>query len=267
MKLDSEASAWPRSRTRTRSSSTRRCWPPARTCAGCAWTAATSTASTTCARSATPTRSAPTPSRPSASCWSAAATSAARWRPRSRPRTARSAAIVMQEDVTLERQFGQQVGGFFQGVLEEHGVEVHGGDELERFEGSDGRVRRVMTKGGLDARLRHGGRRRRRDARRDARPRGRAGARRGGRSAVLVAARDLGARASSPPATSASTTASVHGRPTAHRALGRGLQPGQDRRAQHARPRRGRTTRSPTSSPTSPTGRRWSTWARAPATR
>jgi 3-phenylpropionate/trans-cinnamate dioxygenase ferredoxin reductase component len=35
-------------------------------------------------------------------------------------------------------------------VLEEHGVEVHGGDELERFEGSDGRVRKVVTKGGLE---------------------------------------------------------------------------------------------------------------------
>ncbi len=56
--------------------------------------------------------------------------------------------ILMMEDVTLERQFGQEVGGFFQGVLEEHGVEIHGGDELERFEGSDGRVRRVITKGG-----------------------------------------------------------------------------------------------------------------------
>ena len=56
--------------------------------------------------------------------------------------------ILMMEDVTLERQFGQQVGGFFQGVLEDHGVEIHGGDELERFEGSDGRVRRVITKGG-----------------------------------------------------------------------------------------------------------------------
>jgi 3-phenylpropionate/trans-cinnamate dioxygenase ferredoxin reductase component len=58
--------------------------------------------------------------------------------------------IVMLEDVTLERQFGKEVGGFFQGVLEEHGVEVHGGDELERFEGSDGRVTEVVTKGGLE---------------------------------------------------------------------------------------------------------------------
>ncbi|HZC14588.1 MAG TPA: FAD-dependent oxidoreductase [Thermoleophilaceae bacterium] len=58
--------------------------------------------------------------------------------------------IVMLEDIALERWYGKEVGGFFQGVLEEHGVEVHGGDELERFEGSDGRVRKVVTKGGLE---------------------------------------------------------------------------------------------------------------------
>ena len=58
--------------------------------------------------------------------------------------------IVMLEDVTLERQFSPEIGRFFQGVLEEHGVEVHGGDELERFEGSDGRVRKVVTKAGLE---------------------------------------------------------------------------------------------------------------------
>jgi 3-phenylpropionate/trans-cinnamate dioxygenase ferredoxin reductase subunit len=58
--------------------------------------------------------------------------------------------IVMQEDVVLSRQFGEEIGRFFQGVLEEHGVEVHGGDELERFEGSDGRVRKVVTKAGLE---------------------------------------------------------------------------------------------------------------------
>jgi 3-phenylpropionate/trans-cinnamate dioxygenase ferredoxin reductase subunit len=59
-------------------------------------------------------------------------------------------AIVMQEGVTFDRQFGAEVGGFFQGVLESHGVEVHGGDELERIEGADGRVRRVITKNGLE---------------------------------------------------------------------------------------------------------------------
>jgi 3-phenylpropionate/trans-cinnamate dioxygenase ferredoxin reductase subunit len=58
--------------------------------------------------------------------------------------------IVMQEDVTLERQFGSEIGGFFQGVLEEHGIEIHGADELERFEGSDGRVGKVVTKGGRE---------------------------------------------------------------------------------------------------------------------
>jgi 3-phenylpropionate/trans-cinnamate dioxygenase ferredoxin reductase subunit len=57
--------------------------------------------------------------------------------------------LVMLEDVTLERFYGKEVGGFFQGVLEEHGVEIHGGQEVERFEGS-GRVQRVVTKGGLE---------------------------------------------------------------------------------------------------------------------
>jgi len=58
--------------------------------------------------------------------------------------------IVMMEQVTLERAFGVEVGRFFQDVLEEHEVEVHGGDELERFEGADGRVRKVITKGGRE---------------------------------------------------------------------------------------------------------------------
>jgi 3-phenylpropionate/trans-cinnamate dioxygenase ferredoxin reductase component len=58
--------------------------------------------------------------------------------------------IVMLEQVTHERFYGAEVGRFFQGVLEEHGVEVHGGQELERFEGSDGRVRKVVTKSGLE---------------------------------------------------------------------------------------------------------------------
>jgi len=58
--------------------------------------------------------------------------------------------IVMRERVCWEPLFGGEVGGFFHGVLEEHGVKVHGGDELERFEGADGRIRRVVTKGGLE---------------------------------------------------------------------------------------------------------------------
>jgi 3-phenylpropionate/trans-cinnamate dioxygenase ferredoxin reductase subunit len=58
--------------------------------------------------------------------------------------------IVMQESVTHERTFGRQAGAYFQSVLEEHGVEVHGDDELERFEGEADRVTRVVTKGGLE---------------------------------------------------------------------------------------------------------------------
>jgi 3-phenylpropionate/trans-cinnamate dioxygenase ferredoxin reductase component len=56
--------------------------------------------------------------------------------------------MVMQEEATLERTFGARAGGFFQGLLESHGVGVHGRDELDRFEG-DGRVARVHTKNGL----------------------------------------------------------------------------------------------------------------------
>jgi 3-phenylpropionate/trans-cinnamate dioxygenase ferredoxin reductase component len=60
----------------------------------------------------------------------------------------RKVAIVMQEEVTLERGFGKTVGHYFQSVLEQHGVEVHGGEEIERFEGVDGRVVAVVTKAG-----------------------------------------------------------------------------------------------------------------------
>ncbi len=58
--------------------------------------------------------------------------------------------IVMMEDVTFEPFFGEQVGRFFQDVLEEHGVTVHGGEELDRFEGDGERVTKVVTKSGLE---------------------------------------------------------------------------------------------------------------------
>jgi 3-phenylpropionate/trans-cinnamate dioxygenase ferredoxin reductase component len=55
--------------------------------------------------------------------------------------------IVMMEDVTLSRTFGEEAGRWFQETLEGHGITVHGGEELEAFEG-DGRVRAVLTKSG-----------------------------------------------------------------------------------------------------------------------
>ena len=61
-----------------------------------------------------------------------------------------SCALVMLENVTLSRTFGEQAGRFFQSRLEEHGIQVNGDDSLERFEGADGRVSKVITKGGLE---------------------------------------------------------------------------------------------------------------------
>ena len=58
--------------------------------------------------------------------------------------------MLMQETVTHERSFGAQAGRFFQDVLEEHGVEIHGDDALARFEGADGRVTRVVAESGLE---------------------------------------------------------------------------------------------------------------------
>jgi 3-phenylpropionate/trans-cinnamate dioxygenase ferredoxin reductase component len=58
--------------------------------------------------------------------------------------------LIMLESAPLERFFGPEVGNFFQRVLTEHGVAVHGSQELARFEGSGGRVGRVVTKSGLE---------------------------------------------------------------------------------------------------------------------
>jgi 3-phenylpropionate/trans-cinnamate dioxygenase ferredoxin reductase component len=56
--------------------------------------------------------------------------------------------IIAMEDVALSRTFGTDAGRWFQEKLESHGVTVHGGEELEAFDG-DGRVRSVVTKSGL----------------------------------------------------------------------------------------------------------------------
>ena len=58
--------------------------------------------------------------------------------------------IVMQEGETFEHVFGREAGGYFHRLLESHGVEIHGGDELDRFSGADGRVTSVHTKNGLE---------------------------------------------------------------------------------------------------------------------
>ena len=55
--------------------------------------------------------------------------------------------IVMMEDIVLSRTFGEDAGRWFQETIESHGVTIHGGEELEAFEG-DGRVRAVVTKSG-----------------------------------------------------------------------------------------------------------------------
>jgi 3-phenylpropionate/trans-cinnamate dioxygenase ferredoxin reductase component len=64
-----------------------------------------------------------------------------------------SCTMVMIESVPLSRGFGEQAGRFLRDRLVEHGITICGDDELDRFEGADGRVTRVITKRGreLDA--------------------------------------------------------------------------------------------------------------------
>ncbi len=73
----------------------------------------------------------------------------------------KKATIVMQEARPLERGFGERAGRFVGGLLEAHGVKIHGGDELERFAGdtltgtpygaqAGGRVGKVVTRNGLE---------------------------------------------------------------------------------------------------------------------
>jgi 3-phenylpropionate/trans-cinnamate dioxygenase ferredoxin reductase subunit len=56
--------------------------------------------------------------------------------------------IIAMEEVALSRTFGEDAGCWFQGQLEAHGVDFHGGETLSAFEG-DGRVRAVVTESGL----------------------------------------------------------------------------------------------------------------------
>jgi 3-phenylpropionate/trans-cinnamate dioxygenase ferredoxin reductase subunit len=56
--------------------------------------------------------------------------------------------IVTMEDIALSRTFGEDAGRWFHQLLESKGVTIHGGEELEAYEG-DGRVNAVLTKSGL----------------------------------------------------------------------------------------------------------------------
>jgi 3-phenylpropionate/trans-cinnamate dioxygenase ferredoxin reductase component len=57
-------------------------------------------------------------------------------------------AMVMMEEIALSRTFGPEAARFFHDLLESHGIEIHGEDEPEHFEGADGRVTTVVTKAG-----------------------------------------------------------------------------------------------------------------------
>jgi 3-phenylpropionate/trans-cinnamate dioxygenase ferredoxin reductase subunit len=59
-------------------------------------------------------------------------------------------AMVMMEPVALSRSFGPEAARYFHDLLTGHGIEIHAEDELERFEGADGRVTKVVTKSGRE---------------------------------------------------------------------------------------------------------------------
>jgi 3-phenylpropionate/trans-cinnamate dioxygenase ferredoxin reductase subunit len=61
----------------------------------------------------------------------------------------RQCTLVMQEELALERVFGPKAARFFHEALQEHGIRIHGGESLDRFEG-DGRVAKVVTGRGLE---------------------------------------------------------------------------------------------------------------------
>jgi 3-phenylpropionate/trans-cinnamate dioxygenase ferredoxin reductase component len=58
--------------------------------------------------------------------------------------------MVMLEERALIRSFGREAAGHFHDLLVGHGITLHGEDELDRFEGADGRVTTVVTKSGRE---------------------------------------------------------------------------------------------------------------------
>jgi 3-phenylpropionate/trans-cinnamate dioxygenase ferredoxin reductase component len=62
----------------------------------------------------------------------------------------RKCTLVMQESLPLSLGFGPTAAEFFAGVLRDHGIDWVGNDEPARFEGSEGRVGKVVTAGGRE---------------------------------------------------------------------------------------------------------------------
>jgi 3-phenylpropionate/trans-cinnamate dioxygenase ferredoxin reductase component len=62
----------------------------------------------------------------------------------------RKCTLVMQESLPLSLGFGPTAAEFFAGVLRDHGIDWVANDELARFEGSGGRVGKVVTAGGRE---------------------------------------------------------------------------------------------------------------------
>lgn len=58
--------------------------------------------------------------------------------------------LVMLEPVVLSRHFGHEAARYFHDILADHGIEIYGDDELDRFEGADGRLTKVVTKHGRE---------------------------------------------------------------------------------------------------------------------
>ena len=61
-----------------------------------------------------------------------------------------SCSLVMLEERALIRSFGGEAATYFHDLIAGHGVTLHGEDELDRFEGADGRVTTVVTKSGRE---------------------------------------------------------------------------------------------------------------------
>ena len=170
--------------------------------------------------------------------------------------------VLMLEDEPMEAGFGPAVGRWIRGLLEGKGIELRGGQKLERFEG-DGRVQLVVSAAGdeLDADMVVLGT----GVIPDVMLAKAAGLELGESGGVKCDARlQTSAPTSTPPATSASTTASC----TAA-ACASSTRPWPRPRARTWRrpcwAHRTSTPRCPTSGPTCPTGARWSTWARRPS--